>query len=118
MIAEIGEWLDIVYKILTAIFVVWLYLDRRNDKTNQRISDMELDLDHRLDKHAERLTRIEQDIKHVPSQDDLAEIYREMRKQSGTMATINANVTAQAATLKSLESLVNRMDEFWRSHGK
>lgn len=116
MIDQIGSWLDVIYKVLTAIFVTWMYLDRKNDKTNQRISSLEETLESRLDTHAERLTRIEVDLHNTPNHADLGKIYDEIRKQSETMANINAAVTAQAATMRSLESLVNRMDGFWRSH--
>lgn len=115
MINVIGEWLDVVYKVLTGIFVIWLYLDRKNDKTNQRISALENSIDNRLDGHADRLTRIEADLKNAPSHNDLAEIYREIRKQSEAMSTINIALSAQTAALAALKEQVARMDSFWRS---
>lgn len=117
MISVVGEWLDVVYKVLTGIFVIWLYLDRKNDKTNQRISELENSIDERLDNHSERLTRIESDLKNAPSHYDLGKIYDEMRKQSEAIFAVDKAVNKLNGAFEPLENLVSRMDAFWRSKG-
>lgn len=114
MINVIGDWLDVVYKVLTGIFVIWLYLDRKNDKTNQRISELETNIDKRLDGFSDRMTRVEVDLSNAPSHNDLGKIYDEIRKQSEAMSAISANVAAQASTLKSLNDWIGRVDSFLR----
>lgn len=115
MNGTLGEWVDIIYKVAFAIFSIWLYLDRRNDKTHLRISKLETEIDGKLDVFGERLVRVEMDLKNAPNHNDLAELYREMRKQSETMTVMNSLLAAQSATLAALKDQVSRMDSFWRS---
>jgi hypothetical protein len=117
-IALFGDWLDVIYKIGVVVFAVWLYLDRRNDKTHLRISSLEKDVDERLDGHADRITKLEVHIKSAPGHHDLAEIYKEMRKLSESLSKINSSLSAQSATMTALKDLVGRMDSFWRHHDK
>lgn len=114
-IEESKFFVDVAQTVVIAIIGIMNWLHNRQRVTTDTINRLQNNIDERLDKHTERLTRVEADIRNVPNHTDLAEIYREMRKQSETMAAINASVTAQAATLKSLADLVNRMDGFWRS---
>lgn len=115
MIGFIGDWLDVAYKLITGMFAVWFYFDRKNDKTNARISALEDTLDRRMDGIGDRLTRVEADLENTPSHNDLGKIYDEIRKQSDAMASLNANVAAQASTLKSLNDWIGRVDSFLRS---
>ncbi|MGZ4974661.1 MAG: hypothetical protein ACXWIN_08560 [Burkholderiaceae bacterium] len=124
---SIGEWLDVIYKVLMAIFGVWLYLDRRNDKTQQRITkleshmddkidDMESRLDGQLDNHSERLVKVEADLRNQPTHGDLGKLYDEMRKMSQVITTIATGLSKQEGILERVEGQVNRMDTFWRTH--
>lgn len=106
---------DLAQTVVIAIIGIMNWLHNRQRVTNDTINRLEQNIDERLDRHTERLTRVEADMRNVPSHNDLAEIYREMRKISETMAGINASVTALAATLKALDEQVARMDSFWRS---
>ena len=115
MSSLIGDWLDIVYKAITGMFAVWFYFDRKNDKTNLRISELENALDQRMDHLINRMTKVEVDLSNVPNHNDLGKIYDEIRKQSDAMASISANVAAQASTLKSLNDWIGRVDSFLRS---
>ena len=112
----IGDWLDIIYKAITGMFAVWFYFDRKNDKTNQRISELENTIDQRLDNMINRMTRVEADLANTPSHNDLGKIYEEIRKQSDAMASISANVAAQASTLKSLNDWIGRVDSYLRAN--
>ncbi|HEY8037140.1 MAG TPA: hypothetical protein VIF37_16280 [Methylobacter sp.] len=123
----VGEWLDVIYKVLTGIFVIWLYFDRRNDKTLARVTKLEghiddkLDtmekrLDEQLDDHSERLVKVESDLRNQPKHEDLGKIYDEMRKVSESIAGMASNLSGQKAMLEGLEKQVSRMDTFWRTH--
>ncbi len=113
-VALFSDWLDVIYKVGVVVFAVWLYLDRRNDKTHERISSLEKQVDERMDGHADRITKLEVHVKSVPGHHDLAEIYKEMRKLSESLSKIDSNLSAQAATMSALKELVGRMDGFWR----
>jgi len=106
---------DLAQTVVIAIIGVMNWLHNRQRVTNDTINRLQNNIDERLDKHTERLTRVEADMRNVPNHADLAEIYREMRTISATMATINAAMTSNAATLKALNDQVARMDSFWRS---
>lgn len=85
---SIGDWLDIAYKVITGIFAVWFYFDRKNDKTNQRISSLEIKIDQRMDGVCERITRVESDLENAPSHNDLGKIYDEIRNQSREVSNV------------------------------
>jgi len=111
-----GEWLDVIYKLGVVAFGIWMYLARRNDKTNVRITKLEERLDERLDTHTERLTRVETELTKQPTHDHLAEVYREIRKTSDALATMAITLAAMQATLENVGDLTRRMDTFWRNH--
>ncbi|NOV29179.1 hypothetical protein [Methylomonas sp. ZR1] len=115
-IGQFAEWLDVVYKIMVGAFGIWLYLDRKNDKTHLRISQLEERIDQRLDAHAGRIVRMEAVVEKQPTHDNLADVYREIRKVSDSVAGLTAAISAVQATLVSVEKLTSRMDTFWRDH--
>jgi phage shock protein A len=109
-----GEWLDVIYKIAMAAFGIWLYLDRRNDKTHLRISQLEERIDNRLDGHSDRLTRVETALTNQPTHDHLAEIYREIRKVTDAVSAMSATLERVHERLDNVKELTSRMDSFWR----
>ncbi|MDO8940888.1 MAG: hypothetical protein Q7U98_17170 [Methylicorpusculum sp.] len=114
-IETVGDWVDVIYKVCMAVFGVWLYLDRRNDKTQDRIAELEKLLDDRIDDHGQRLCRVETWLNKVPTHNDLGDVYREIRKVSESVSVIEARLAALHATLESVKELTSRMDTFWRS---
>lgn len=106
---------DVVQTLMIAVIGIMNWLNNRQRVTNQTINKLETGIDTRLDDHAERLTRLEQDVKNAPNHNDLAEIYREMRKMADTLAKMNASLASQESTLNALNQQVGRMDSFWRS---
>jgi hypothetical protein len=104
MISQIGEWLDVIFKVLIAIFSIWLFFDRRNDKTNERI-----------DAHDTRLTTVETKLEHQPTHDNLGDVHNHIRTVAEQVALGNTKLAAMEATLQSLKELTTRMDTFWRS---
>lgn len=111
-----GEWLDVIYKVAMAAFGVWLYLDRRNDKTHLRISQLEEQIDNRLDGHSDRLTRVETALNNQPTHDHLAEVYREIRKVTDAVNAMGATLERVHERLDNVKELTNRMDSFWRNN--
>ncbi len=113
-IAKFG--FDVLQTLLIAAIGIMNWLNNRQRVTSETVTKLETGIDERLDDHTERLTRLEQDVKNAPGHDDLAEIYREIRKLAETMGIINAALSAQTSTLTALEAQVGRMDTFWRNH--
>lgn len=106
---------DVAQTLMIAVIGVMNWLNNRQRVTNETITKLENGIDERLDDHSTRLARLEQDVKNAPNHNDLAEIYREMRKMAGTLSRMNASLSAQESTLKALNQQVARMDSFWRS---
>ena len=79
-ITHAAEWFDIFYKSLTGLFVLWMFFDRKGDKTHARISELEKRVDQRLDGHSERLSRIESDIENAVGMDDIKVIHARVDK--------------------------------------
>ena len=100
-ISQIGAYLDVIFKVSMAAFGIWLFFDRRDDKTNNRI-----------DEHSERLIKIETQLSQQPTHDHLADVYREIRKVSGELASISNSLSAVGATLDAVKERTSRMDSF------
>jgi septal ring factor EnvC (AmiA/AmiB activator) len=103
-ITSLEHWLDVVFKVMVAIFSIWLFFDRRNDKTNDRI-----------DSHDNRLTAIEVALRIQPSHTELADVHNHIRSVSAEVAKVNNSLASLTATLDSLKDQVKLMDNFWRT---
>ena len=62
--------------LITGGIGIWLYLDKKNDKTHVRISKLESELDDRLDQHSSRLASLEAQVDNTPSHSDLSRLGR------------------------------------------
>lgn len=78
-------WVDIAQTCITFGLGVWLYLDRRNDKTQLRISELSSHIDMRLDNHATRLANAESEIKHLPTTKSLQELRKDFNNELGSV---------------------------------
>ena len=106
---------DAAQTALIAVIGVMNWLDKRQRVTAVTIERLEDNIDQRLDSQIVRLTRLEQDVKHAPTHQDMAEMYRELRKLSDSIAVMNGNLASARATLESVDELTKRMDTFWRN---
>jgi hypothetical protein len=112
-ISMLGDWVDVIYKLCGAVFCIWLYLDRRNDKTHIRIGKLEDDVDKRLDGHSDRLTRMETTLTKQPTHEHLAEVYRDMRNVTTSVTDIAIALAGIEATLLKVDEQTKRMNDFW-----
>lgn len=86
-ITHIADWFDIGYKMLTALFMGWMFLDRKGDQIHARVdkiqalvAETEKSIDKRLDGHSNRLSRIESDIENAVGIDDIKVIHARVDK--------------------------------------
>jgi acyl carrier protein phosphodiesterase len=110
-----AEWFDLVWKLLTGFLALWIFLEKKNDKTNDRVTRLEQQLARELTDQGNRLTRIEVEIDKQLTGDDLGEVYREMRRVSEALGHQATVLSAMDATINSLKEQVGRMDTFWRN---
>ena len=72
-------WIDVAQFVVMSAIGVWMYLERRNDKTNDRVSKLEDELGEKLDSHDGRLMRVETQVEHLPQVSDLEKLYERVR---------------------------------------
>lgn len=72
---------------------VWLYFDRRNDRTNERLGQLSEGMDKRLDDHAARISALEA-----------------MQKSAVTHADLGRITSEVAATKSLLQSVKEQLD--------
>ena len=110
-ISQISHWFDITYKGLTAIFVIWMFFDRKNDKTHGRITELEKRIDSRLDLHTDRLARIESDIENAIGVEDIKAIHKRIDE-------ILKNTSKTEGQLEMLNTSVKSITEFFINGAK
>lgn len=72
---QIKIWIDVAQFAVMSAIGVWLYLERRNDKTNSRVTE----LSAKLEAHDGRLVRVETKVVHLPQVSDLEKLYERVR---------------------------------------
>lgn len=93
---DIRVWLQLVNMIGTFALGVWLYLEKRNDKTNERITDLASRVDA-MDKDVSSLkTTAENALNH----DHLAKVYESVNKLSATVNQLVGENRGQSDTLR------------------
>ncbi len=82
----------------------WLYLDRKSDKTNNRIDEIgtrvkELDghIAEKLESQAGRISHLEAHAEDSPTHADLGELY-------GKLNSVDSKVSAQGGKLEGIDS--------------
>jgi len=129
--------LQIINMVGTFAVGVWLYLEKRNDKTNERVAEVEKALkkqtaeatnaiaiikesesaarvecrrqcDDDIEAHSERITRVEEVTKAAPSHEDLAKIYDRINDVAEEVSTL----TGQLGGIETnLRTILNRIIE-------
>jgi hypothetical protein len=85
---NIKMFIDIGQFLITGGIGVWLYIDRKNDRTNVRIDDLEDELDKRLDDHAKRLATIEANQKNAVTHSDLNRLGTEVASTKALLQSV------------------------------
>ena len=127
---NIGALLQGIHMLGTFSLGVWIYLEKRNDKTNQRITDLSAIVE-RVDKQVvglqsacescvvetltERLGDLEKDVsglqasaENAPNHHDLAKVYEAINDLSEKVDTLAGGFDAFSATLRQI---LNRIIE-------
>ena len=90
--------IDIGQFVITGAIGGWLYIDRKNDRTNERIDKLETDMDGRLDDHSTRLAAIEANQRNAVSHSDLNKL--------------GSEVAATKALLQSVKEQIDRIQNW------
>lgn len=100
---EFRDWLQLIQALGTAALGAWFYIEKRNDKTNERVTAM----GERIDEIDKDLSGLIATSKGAPTHHDLANVYHvqnrteeklnqligETRSQSDLLRLIMAQIT-------------------------
>lgn len=92
---QLKLWIDVAQFAVMSAIGVWLYLERRNDKTNTRVTE----LGDKLDVHDGRLVRMETQVKHMPQTPDLEKLYERIRTVDHTTTKMEGEFREVRRTL-------------------
>lgn len=93
---DIRVWLQLINMVGTFALGVWLYLEKRSDKTNDRITDLAVKVDA-LDKDVSSLKTTAQ---NAPDHKDLAKVYESINGLSSTLNQLVGETRVQSDNLK------------------
>lgn len=106
-------WLQVINMVGTFALGVWLYLERRNDKTNGRVdeavdavAELKGEVEGRLDDHASRLAGLESAVRRMPTHADLAALHEKVNSVAITSAAIAGEVRSISDTLRLIVSRI------------
>ena len=89
-------WLQLINMVGTFALGVWLYLEKRSDKTNDRITDLAGKVDV-LDKDVSALKTV---ARNAPNQIDLAKVYESINSLAATVNQLVGENRGQSDTLR------------------
>ena len=95
-------WLSAVNMLVTFAIGVWLYLEKRNDKTNERVDDLGDKFDE-LDKEVAGLAAV---AKTAPNHADLSKVYESINRLSETVHELAGESRAQTDTLRLIQNQI------------
>ena len=90
--------IDLGQFLVTGGIGIWLYIIRKNDTTNERVSALEADVDKRLDDHNTRLARVEAVQRNAVTQQE--------------MSKLSSELSATTMLLKSVQSQLDRIQQW------
>lgn len=97
-------WLQGINMLGTFALGVWLYLEKRSDKTNERVKELAEKVEQ-LDKN---VSTLEATSEAAPNHSDLAKVYESI---NGLAATVNQLVGENRGQTDTLRLILNRITE-------
>lgn len=95
-IETLKVWLQAVNMIGTFALGVWLYLEKRSDKTNERVEELAA----RVEKIDKDVTSLEASNATAPNHADLSKVYESVNKLAGTVNQLVGENRGQSDTLR------------------
>lgn len=89
-------WIQLINMLGTFALGVWLYLEKRNDKTNERITD----LGKKVDELDRGVSNLEVSTSAAPNHADLGKVYEAMNRQGETLNQLVGENRGQSDTLR------------------
>lgn len=99
---EIRDWLLTISMIGHFAYTGWAYIERRNDKTNERIAA----LTNKVDEVERNVAGLRQAVDSAPSHGDLSKVYESI---NGLAATVHQLVGENRGQTDTLRLILSRM---------
>lgn len=97
-------WLQAINMLGTFALGVWLYLEKRSDKTNERVTELAKQVEH-LDKD---VTGLKASANQAPNHGDLAKVYESI---NGLATTVNQLVGENRGQTDTLRLILNQITQ-------
>ena len=97
-------WLQVINMIGTFGLGCWLYLERRSDKTNERVGE----LSNRVEQLDKKISALEASADLAPDHTDLAKVYDSI---NGLAATVNQLVGENRGQSDTLRLILNQITQ-------
>ena len=97
-------WWKVLITVMNMAIGVYLFWERNNNATKNRIDTLEEDMDDRLDDHSGRLMRVETQVKHLPQVADLEKLYERVRTVDHTTTKMEGEFQEVRRTLGLIHS--------------
>lgn len=112
---EVRDWLLVISMVLHFAYTIWAYIDRRNDKTNERIAALVSE----VGTLTADLEKLKSTTETAPSHADLGRVYEAIKAQgaatnetiSKLAATVNQLVGENRGQTDTLRLILNRITE-------
>lgn len=92
-------WWKVGITILNLGIGVYLFWERHNDGTSNRISTFEKNTDTRLDDHSARISKAEARLDGLPDHDDLGDLHNRINQVTSGMDKVTGELSGMKTTL-------------------
>ncbi|MHB1053513.1 MAG: DUF2730 family protein [Thiobacillus sp.] len=104
-------WWKVTITLMNMAIGVYLFWERNNNATKNRIDELEGDVDKRLDDQGSRLMRVETQVQHLPQVADLEKLYERVRTVDHTTTKMEGEFQEVRRTLSLIHSYLMTKDK-------
>jgi hypothetical protein len=106
-VGPLVQWITLAWTVGLTLYVT---LANRYSESGRKVEGLQYDLNGA----GRKIQALETQIASMPQHGDLAEIYREIRKQTDALHSVAESVASIGARVDSVHQLTARMDNYWR----
>lgn len=104
-------WWKVTITLMNMAIGVYLFWERNNNATKNRIDAMESDVDKRLDNQSSRLMRVETKVEHLPQITDLEKLYERVGRIDQRTSHIEGEFREVRRTLSLIHEYLMTKDK-------
>lgn len=108
---EVQIWVDVAQFAATAGVGLYIHFTKKNDRTNQRIDDVEEDVDRRLDAHQDRIAKLEGGMSASPTHKDIDDLKK-------TVMNLARETSEQTGKIDAMGKQLGRVSDWLMNKAK